>query len=59
MQTEFLQKTEEFDFFKLLPDSPAIGKGKLITGNGGFDFWGTPLPTGSNQLNLGVWQQNW
>ena len=57
LQTELL-KAGDFDFFKLLPGSPVIGKGKSITGNGGFDFWGTPLPTGANQLNLGVWQQN-
>ena len=44
------------DLFKPQPDSPLIGKGKLIPANGGFDFGGNPLPTGSTQINLGVWQ---
>jgi hypothetical protein len=47
---------KNLDLFKPLPDSPLIGKGKLIPENGGFDFGGNPLPTGSAKINLGVWQ---
>lgn len=46
----------DFEFFKPLPDSPAIGKGKPISGNGGFDFWGKILPDTLKQINLGAWQ---
>jgi hypothetical protein len=47
---------KNLDVFKPRPDSPLIGKGKLIPDNGGFDFGGNPLPTGSTQINPGVWQ---
>jgi len=47
---------KNLDLFKPMPDSPLIGKGKLIPDNGGFDFGGNPLPADSTQINLGVWQ---
>lgn len=34
------------DGYKLKPDSPLIGAGKVIEGNGGRDFWNNPLYTG-------------
>ena len=34
------------DGFKLQSGSPCIGAGKVITGNGGYDFWGNVLYNG-------------
>ena len=49
-------KLKDLEFFKLLPGSPCIATGKRIQLNGGFDFWGTPIPDDSMLLNIGVWQ---
>ncbi len=33
------------DGYKLLPDSPCRGAGKIVPANGGRDFWGNSVPT--------------
>ena len=43
-------------WFKPQPDSPLIGKGKLIPNNGELDFGGNPVPNDSAKINLGIWQ---
>lgn len=58
LQIEDPIKLKEMEFFKLLPGSPCFAKGKLIPQNGGFDFWGNPLPRDSISLNIGVWQSS-
>ena len=42
------------DGYKLQNTSPALNNGKIISNNGGFDFYGTPLP--STAPNRGVYQ---
>ncbi len=42
------------DGYKLQSTSPALNNGKIISNNGGFDFYGTPLP--STAPNRGVYQ---
>ncbi|MHC4623777.1 MAG: choice-of-anchor Q domain-containing protein [Planctomycetota bacterium] len=32
--------------YKLQPGSPAINTGRLVSGNGGQDFWGNTVPNG-------------
>lgn len=54
--TEDPPKLKDLEFFKLLPGSPCIATGKRIPQNGGFDFWGTPIPDDSTLLHIGVWQ---
>lgn len=56
-QFEDPSKLKEMELFKLFQDSPCIAKGKLIQKNGGFDFWGTPLPDDPKLINFGVWQE--
>lgn len=56
LQLEDPAKLKELKFFKLLPGSPCLRKGMSIQENGGFDFWGNPLPLDSISLNIGVWQ---
>lgn len=48
----------EIDYFKLLPGSPCIGKGKIIPQNGNFDFWRNPVSEISKKLNIGAWQSS-
>lgn len=43
-----------YDAFKLQIGSPAIGAGKLIDNNGGYDFWGTPLS--DSKPNIGAYE---
>lgn len=38
--------------FKLRADSPLIGEGRVIEGNGGKDFWGNTLYTGSPDIGI-------
>lgn len=47
---------KNLELFKPQPDSPFIGKGKLIPDNGGFDFGGNPIQNDSTKINLGIWQ---
>lgn len=49
---------KNLEVFKPQPGSPLIGRGKLITDNGGFDFGGNPLPADSTNVNVGVWQKS-
>lgn len=42
------------DGYKLQANSPAIAAGKVISNNGGFDFYGTALP--STAPNIGVYE---
>ncbi len=35
------------DGYQLQPTSPLIDKGVVISGNGGQDFWGNPVPSGT------------
>ncbi len=42
------------DGYKLQANSPAMAAGKIISNNGGFDFYGTALP--STAPNIGVYQ---
>jgi hypothetical protein len=56
------------DGYKLQPNSPAISSGKVVTNNGGFDFYGntvspTAIPNrgiyeGSGILNTNTWDKN-
>lgn len=41
---------DTLDGFKLQANSPAINAGTSITGNGGADFWGTPLYVGAPDI---------
>ncbi|MDQ6419885.1 discoidin domain-containing protein [Paenibacillus sp. LHD-117] len=41
--------------YQLLETSPAIGAGKLVADNGGFDFFGNPVPEGANP-NIGAYE---
>ena len=47
--------TSALDGYKLLPSSPAIGSGKLITANGGFDFYGSVV-SATAVPNRGVYE---
>jgi hypothetical protein len=47
---------KNLELFKPQPDSPFIGKGKLIPGNGSFDFGGNSIQNDSTKINLGIWQ---
>lgn len=40
--------------YLLQPSSPALQAGIIISGNGGFDFWGNAIP-GTGQPNLGAY----
>jgi len=46
------------DGYKLAPGSPCLTKGKVITGNGGLDYWGNPVsetkPSGIGAYNSRV-----
>lgn len=44
------------DGYKLQLTSPAFNSGRIIANNGGFDFYGTPLP--ATAPNRGVYQRN-
>ena len=56
------------DGYKLQPNSPAISSGKVVTNNGGFDFYGstvtlTAIPNrgiyeGLGTLNTNTWDKN-
>jgi hypothetical protein len=41
---------DNLDGFKLQSNSPCIGAGKVITGNGGYDFWGNILYNGNPDM---------
>ncbi|MHA6480987.1 discoidin domain-containing protein [Paenibacillus sp. strain BS8-2] len=41
--------------YQLLQGSPAIGAGTFIEGNGGFDFYGNPVPAAGNP-NIGAYE---
>jgi len=41
---------ESLDGYKRHSRSPAIGSGKSLSGNGGFDFWGNELYNGSADI---------
>ena len=41
--------------FKLMAGSPCIGTGKVVTGNGGFDFWGNAV-SGTAAPNIGAYE---
>lgn len=56
LKIEDPKKLKDLEFFKPLSGSPCLGKGKAVSNNGGFDFWGNPLPEDSAKLNMGVWQ---
>lgn len=43
------------DGYQLLDTSPAIGAGRLIPGNGGFDYWGNAVPA-SGEPNIGAYE---
>lgn len=40
------------DGYKLQPDSPMIGAGKVVEDNGGKDFWGNSVYTGSPDIGV-------
>lgn len=46
----------QLEAYRLLPDSPCLKAGILIQGNGGRDFWGTPLPL-ETPPSIGACQQ--
>ncbi|QHW32936.1 hypothetical protein GZH47_20485 [Paenibacillus rhizovicinus] len=43
---------DKVDGFKLNANSPLIGEGRVIAGNGGKDFWGNALYTGSPDIGM-------
>ena len=43
--------------YRLLPESPARGTGKLIENPGGRDFWGVPVPS-CGKTDRGASQSN-
>jgi len=46
----FVNPASGMDGFKLQAGSPCIGAGKVITGNGGYDFWGNVLYNGNPDI---------
>ncbi len=54
MKIENPAKLNELDYFQPFSGSPCLGSGKPVKNNGGFDFFGNPVPGNIETLNLGV-----
>ena len=53
---EWAPGVQSIDGFKVGVTSPARGAGVFINNNGGKDFWGNPLPSGTP--DVGAYQQD-
>lgn len=51
-------KIQTLKVYRLLPDSPCIGRGRYIKDNGGIDFWGHALPQNGQACDIGVHQSS-